>query len=231
VFLDLGELGIDVVPGDEVSLDDGTMTRTLTVRDIRVTEVDVATSRVSGWSETPVTPNLLTAIAMGWWELGPGDFVFDLFEHPYWEGMSADDAGVFRSMDPADQGETVVRWYASSEIAFEGFAAPVDLGVVNVANAGKTIPLTFRVTDHGAPILDLSVASVAAVASTCPGQTASDAIETYTRKATGLRSLGNGWYRYDWAVPRSYAKSCREVTIDLGAHGAFPASPVIFRFR
>jgi hypothetical protein len=231
VFLDLGELGIDVVPGDEVSLGDATTTRTLTVRDIRVIEVDLASSRVSGWSETPVMPNVLTALAMGWWELGPGDFVFDLFGHEYWEQMSPDEAGVFRSMDPADQGETVVRWYATeAPVSFEGFTAPVDMGNANVAKAGQTIPLRFRLTIGGEPVLDLAAASLSAAGAACDLSDSSDQVETYASGVSGLQNLGDGYYQYNWKTPKSFARSCREVTIDLGTYGTWPAEPVTFRF-
>ncbi|MGZ4149685.1 MAG: PxKF domain-containing protein, partial [Actinomycetota bacterium] len=237
VFLDLTEQGVDLVPGDQVTVADASgRSRGLTVRDIKVLDVNEAESTVTGRSDVPVTPSLLTGLAMGFWELPAGDWHFVLTDHPYYPGpMPEGEAGVFRSIHPDDQGETVVRWTAESapSYVFEGFTAPVDMGgVVNVANPGKTIPLRFRLTRDGAPVLDLTQAAITAVSTTCPAGAVSDKLESYSSaKAPVLQNLGDGYYRYNWKTAKTFAKSCYLVSIDLGSFGAYPTEPTIFRFK
>ena len=166
---------------------------------------------------------------MGWWELGPGDWEFRLTDHSYYPGpMGPEEFGVFRGAFPDDSGETVVRWYATPPVTFTGFTHPVDMsGVVNVAKAGKLIELKFRLTADGQPVLGLSTASLVIQAMACPSGV-SDQIESYGKKGTGLVNLGNGYYLYRWNVPKSMARSCQRVSIDLGSYGVYPAQPAVF---
>ena len=230
VFLDLREIGVDIAAGAVVTMADTTgRTRTVTVADVRVTGIDLPNSVVTGWSNIPVQPNLLSALAMGWWELGPDDWEFRLTDHPYYPGpMRPEEFGVFRGAFPDDSGETVVRWNATPPVTFTGFTDPVDMsGVVNVAKAGKLIELKFRLTSDGQPVLGLSTASLVIQATACPSG-ASDQIESYGKKGTGLVNLGNGYYLYRWNVPKSMARSCQRVSIDLGSYGVYPAQPAVF---
>lgn len=101
---------------------------------------------------------------------------------------------------------------------FDGFAKPVDNdGVYNVAKAGQTIPLKWRLTDAtGAPATDLASAAVTVQGLTCELGTTTDQIEEYAPGSSGLQNLGDGYYAYNWKTPTSYAKSCKTLRMDLG---------------
>lgn len=113
---------------------------------------------------------------------------------------------------------------------FDGFEQPVDMGIVNVANAGRAIPLKWAVHDGaGRPVLGLTSVTVASVPVACEGRSAaSDAVEEYAAGSSGLRSLGDGRYQFNWDTPRSYAGQCRVVRVDLGDGQLHTAT---FRFR
>ena len=118
--------------------------------------------------------------------------------------------------------------------AFSGFFSPVDTGVLNVAKAGKAIPLKFRLTDaSGAPITTLTTATISSVSLSCVSLSeGSDAIEEYAAGASGLQNLGDGYYQLNWKSPTNYAGSCRQLRLNLGEGST--ASPVFhtaeFRF-
>ena len=100
---------------------------------------------------------------------------------------------------------------------FEGFSAPVDTSAVNVATAGKTIPLKWRVTNgSGAPITTLTSVGVLATGITCDLGDTADQLEAYATDAVGLRHLGDGYYQFNWKTPKSYASSCKVLHLDLG---------------
>jgi hypothetical protein len=101
---------------------------------------------------------------------------------------------------------------------FVGFFAPVDnLPTVNVANAGRTIPLKWRVTDaNGNPIANLTSVSVTSVAGGCSASAPADTLEEYATSNTGLQNLGDGYYHFNWQTEKSWAGSCRTLRLDLG---------------
>jgi hypothetical protein len=106
---------------------------------------------------------------------------------------------------------------------FSGFAAPIDnQPQVNVAKAGQTIPVKWRLTDaNGVGISDPTsfVGLTSALGAGCSG--AADGVETYSG-ASGLQYLGDGNWQFNWKTPKSYAGSCRQLTLTLvdGAHVA-----------
>lgn len=105
---------------------------------------------------------------------------------------------------------------------FSGFFQPVDNGVLNVARAGRAIPLKWRLTDaSGSPITNLAAASISTVTLNC-GSLAegTDAIEEYAAGASGLQNLGDGYYQLNWKSPSTYVGSCKRLRLDLG-EGAF----------
>ena len=113
---------------------------------------------------------------------------------------------------------------------FQGFEQPVDLGVVNVANAGRAIPLKWRLVDAaGVPVTGLRAVSVTSVVTSCAGgSTPTDAVEEYATGSSGLQDLGDGRYQFNWNTPRSYAGQCRTVLVDAGDGIVHTAQ---FRFR
>jgi hypothetical protein len=101
---------------------------------------------------------------------------------------------------------------------FGGFLSPVDEGgVLNVAQAGRGIPLKWRLTDaSGAPVRGLTTASIAVQSLSCSAGTSTDLVEETTAGGSGLQNLGDGYYQLNWKTPSSYAGSCKTIRLDLG---------------
>ncbi|MFM1752396.1 MAG: hypothetical protein RL119_1358, partial [Actinomycetota bacterium] len=114
----------------------------------------------------------------------------------------------------------------------DGFFNPVDMNdIVNVAQAGRAVPLKWRVRDEaGDPVSDAS-SFVSMTTSTFSCLTSSvvvqDGVESYTG-GSGLRYLGDGYWQFNWATPKSYAGHCRTVTLELSDGSTISAK---FRFR
>ena len=100
---------------------------------------------------------------------------------------------------------------------FQGFFSPVDNTMLNVAKAGQAVPLKFRLVDaNGTPITNLSSATVKASSLSCSLGETTDLVEEYASGSSGLQNLGDGYYQFNWKTPKSYAKSCKTVSLDLG---------------
>jgi hypothetical protein len=100
---------------------------------------------------------------------------------------------------------------------FVGFFAPVDNPpTVNTANAGRTIPLKWRVTDAaGNPVTSLTSVTVTSVTSGCSASAPSDTVEEYASTTSGLQNQGNGYYQFNWQTERNWS-GCRTLRLDLG---------------
>ncbi|MBI5089730.1 MAG: PxKF domain-containing protein [Actinobacteria bacterium] len=97
------------------------------------------------------------------------------------------------------------------------FRAPIDEWMVNVARAGKVVPVRFRITDaYGVPVATLAGVHVAAPVSAADPAAPTDAIEWYVTTPHALRYLGDGTYQYDWATARGWAGTTRTLQVDLG---------------
>ena len=100
---------------------------------------------------------------------------------------------------------------------FTGFLSPMDNPpVVNVANAGRTIPVKWRLENaDGIGISDpSSFVSLTSVAGDCAGNENTDVVDTYAGVA-GLQYLGDGYWQYNWRTPKSYAGQCRVLHLNL----------------
>jgi hypothetical protein len=113
-----------------------------------------------------------------------------------------------------------------------GFFQPVDMdGVFNVAQAGRTVPLKWRIVDSdGVPVSDSQ--SFVKIQSTMLGcasasLTVEDGVENYVANS-GLRHLGDGYWQFNWATSKSFAGQCRTVTLTLSDGSTISAN---FRFR
>lgn len=101
------------------------------------------------------------------------------------------------------------------------FSQPVDnLPTLNIAKAGSTVPLKFKVTDStGGPVTDLTAADVEVTSTQggdgCGTDAGTDSIETYVA-SSGLQNLGGGAYQFNWATPKSYKNQCRIMTVTAG---------------
>ncbi len=101
---------------------------------------------------------------------------------------------------------------------FAGFFAPIDNPpVLNVAKAGQSIPLKWRLIDSGGkPVTNLASVTVTVASLACSLRTSADQLEEYAAGASGLQNLGNGYYQFNWKTPKSYANSCKTMILDLG---------------
>jgi len=115
---------------------------------------------------------------------------------------------------------------------FTGFTAPVDNpDVLNVAKAGQTVPLKWRLTDAaGNPVTELAEVGVSVVALACEQGETPDPIEEYAEGDSGLQNLGDGYYQWNWKTPRGYSGLCKTLELDLG-EGAGYEHLALFRFR
>ena len=58
----------------------------------------------------------------------------------------------------------------------------------------------------------------------CSQGSTPDQLEEIGGGSNGLRSLGNGFYLFNWATPKGYANSCKTLHLDVGdgvVHDAF----------
>jgi hypothetical protein len=101
---------------------------------------------------------------------------------------------------------------------FVGFAAPVDAApTLNVVKAGQNVPLKWRVLDAaGAPVTDLTQATVSVTSTACSQGVASDLLEQTAAAASTLQNLGNGYYQFNWKSAKTYSNSCRLLGLDIG---------------
>lgn len=99
---------------------------------------------------------------------------------------------------------------------FSGFASPVDPGAVNVAKAGRTIPLKFTVTDAlGNSVSTLTAVTASAVRYPCEAGVQTDPLEEYAAGKSGLQNLGNGDYQFNLQSSKTWT-ACWTLGIDLG---------------
>lgn len=127
-------------------------------------------------------------------------------------------AGAPIAQDNVGYSSTAATCAYSVGYGFEGFFRPVENGgVLNVAKAGQTVPLKWRLTDaSGNLVTTLSSAKVTVVALSCSLGSTTDQVEEYVSGSWGLQNLGDGYYQFSWATPKSYANSCKTVHLDLG---------------
>jgi hypothetical protein len=128
-------------------------------------------------------------------------------------------------------GNTAVVHYDVTYL-FTGFISPVNNPPeINIAKAGQTIPLKWRITDaNGSPVMDLTDVTVAASGLSCDTGTTGDQIEEYATGSTGLQNLGDGYYQWNWKTPKSFTNSCKTLRLDLG-ESAGSEHIALFRFK
>jgi hypothetical protein len=149
---------------------------------------------------------------------------------PVADGANIDTASVgsktfeVTSEDASGNESSLTHTY-SVAYGFEGFFSPVDNPpALNVAKAGSAIPLKFRVIDaSGAPVTDLAGVTVTATSLSCALGETIDQIEEYASGSSGLQNLGDGYYQFNWKTPKTYAKSCKTLTLTLGGGGSHSA--------
>jgi hypothetical protein len=107
----------------------------------------------------------------------------------------------------------------TAKYKFSGFFNPVDMSsVVNVAKAGKIVPVIWKLTDvNGKPVSD-PASFVGLVFDPVDCSTFSlnpiDLIEFY-KPLSGLKYLGGGKWSYNWQIPVSSANTCGTMYIQF----------------
>jgi hypothetical protein len=107
------------------------------------------------------------------------------------------------------------------DIIFTGFFSPVDNpDVLNIAKAGGTIPVQWRLTySDGTPVTNSNNFKVNAYKINCNGVSgdSSDVIEVYSAGSSGTQNLGNGYWQYNWqTLPKTaYSGQCYAFKVTL----------------
>jgi hypothetical protein len=116
-------------------------------------------------------------------------------------------------------------------LQFTGFTEPITMGIINLATAGKVIPSAWRITDlSGAPVNDAaSFGGLFSFEVSCGSTETSDPIEEYAAGSSGLQSLGDGYWQFNWKTDKAYAKKCRRMYIKLG--DGQMSDQVLFQFK
>lgn len=222
-FFDVAEW-ITIEPGQQVSLTDGTTTVDHLVGPLQIASADRATDVVTGIAAPGVPVELIPTDG----EDFLGVYYTDPEADGSWQirvpaGMLATAKSLtsnqFETADPNEDSETQYDWYfpEPSGYVFSGFAEPVDTDAVNLATAGRTVPLKFRVTtDAGDPVTDIADVALAVTTLECELGTTEDQVEEYAAGNSGLQNLGDGYYQYNWKTPKSYRNSCKLLTLDIG---------------
>ena len=141
-----------------------------------------------------------------------------------------DDGGAaFCSLPDADFNDLVTT--ISASYRFDGFLAPVDNApAVNVANAGRAIPVKFSL--HGDAGLDIfSGGSPSSRQVSCDSGAPTDLIEQEITTAGGSAlqySAPSDAYTYVWKTDKAWAGSCRQLTVKLTDGAVHTAS---FKFK
>jgi hypothetical protein len=105
----------------------------------------------------------------------------------------------------------------SVRYGFIGFFDPVRNDQLNEINAGRTIPLKWRLVDvHGAAVTNLSAVRVTVQNASCGGDATPNLIEEEAAGSSGLQNLGGGSYQFNWKTPTDYAGTCKRMNLDLG---------------
>jgi hypothetical protein len=219
----------DFQTGHQVALTDGTTTLEHIVGPLQITSADRATDGVTGVGiyGTPVNVDLglsnywVDPAEDGTWQItlpsGALDDIHWLIAH---QGEPA---------DPNADSATMFAWtFPDTGYVLSGFARPVDDDAINVATAGRTVPLKFRVTtSDGDPVSDIADVSVTVTGLPCELGSTEDQIEEHAAGSSGQLNFGDGYYQYNWKTPRSYQNSCKllELSIDNG-----PSSTAEFHF-
>jgi hypothetical protein len=117
-----------------------------------------------------------------------------------------------------DGGYDVKTHDVSVQYDFYGLFEPVNRpNTMNVSKAGQGIPLKWLLKDFfGNPITTLSAVTVKVTPQTCLLGSTADQVEEYATGSSGLQNFLDGNYQFNWATPKSYAKSCKTIGLDLG---------------
>jgi hypothetical protein len=125
--------------------------------------------------------------------------------------------------------------YFAVQGKFDGFFSPIENNVVNVAKAGQSIPVKWRLTDFNDVAIDdpTSFTALFSYLISCSTLTGDplEAVVEYAAGTSGLQYNGDGYWQFNWKTPKEYAgpNSCRAMFVEFkGGVG----SPVVnFQFK
>lgn len=106
-------------------------------------------------------------------------------------------------------------------LRLQGFGTPIEeasSGIVNLAKAGRIIPLKFRITDanqNGVFLPELVVDGT--LTNTSAAGAPTDEVEFYAAGESGLLYMGNGYYQVNWLTYREWTNSTRLLTLSFDA--------------
>jgi hypothetical protein len=143
-----------------------------------------------------------------------------------WEGYVGDPYGENNELT----GEALWAIHTAYSYIFIGFSQPVDMTMTNIAKAGQSIPVKWRLTDvHGVPVSDpASFVKLYSQLGSCEAGVPSDAVETYSG-SSGLQYLGDGYWQFNWKTLKSYAGKCRTMYVEF--LGGLTSPIVTFQFK
>lgn len=73
------------------------------------------------------------------------------------------------------------------------------------------------------------LASVVVTVATLPCSLGTTPDQPYESANDGLQNWGDGYYQFDWKMPKSYAESCKTMKLDLG-EGPGMERTAVFQF-
>lgn len=133
-----------------------------------------------------------------------------------------------------DSVESCITLTVESIYTFGGFRPPVRPGVVNNANAPRTVPIKFNLvmSADGSPVSDpAAIQAFQSYAVDCATLTgdSSTAITEKSPGKSGLRYQGRGNWMFNWKTDKAYAGTCRNFFVLLSDGSTSPE--VTFQFR
>jgi hypothetical protein len=110
---------------------------------------------------------------------------------------------------------------SAGAVGFSGFFQPIDMStpslvVWNNVNAGKAVPVKWRLTFNGAPVADPdSFAGVVSYPVSCSTGAGSidTAVEELAAGESGLSYNGDGNWQFNWKTLASYKGTCRVLAV------------------
>jgi hypothetical protein len=64
----------------------------------------------------------------------------------------------------------------------------------------------------------------------CQAGVPTDAIETYATGTSALQNLGDGYYQLNWKTDKTWANSCKQITLKIG-DGSGDGFTALFQFK
>ena len=122
-------------------------------------------------------------------------------------------------------------------VGFNGFFAPIDMStpslvVWNNVNAGRAVPVKWRLTFNGVPVSDAdSFAGLVSYPVNCTSGAGSidTAVEELAPGDSGLAYKGDGNWQFNWQTPASYKGTCRVLAVKF-SYGTTSAT-ANFKFK